>query len=81
MLWHFDVYQSKIFPKFGVVKVKFSQWKVELARVNREFELVLFELADSKWMENGVKPRRKSYFVQISGVLIYRKNILFREDR
>ena len=45
---------------------------------NKEFELIVFELADSKWLENGVKLRGKSYFAQISGVLIY---LLFRVDR
>ena len=45
---------------------------------NREFELVVFELADSKWLENGVELRGKSYFVQISGVLIY---LFLRVDR
>ena len=45
----------------------------KLVRVNREFELVVFDLADSKWLENGVELRGKSYFV-----LIY---LLFRVDR
>ena len=68
MLWHFDhdIYRMTCSLKVQAIRINLSQGKTKLVRVDREFALTKFKLADGKLLWKSGQIQGISDLVHVS---------------